>query len=187
MQLYALCDQELLDRREVDIESFVKLCQKHQVGIIQYRNKSADLATLKSQLILLRQDFDGYLIINDAYELIEYCDGVHMGQEDLLDVDADIQKAVSIIRDIIGNDKLLGISTHNAKEIAIANTLDLNYIGLGAYRSTTTKDVPNLLGDSLDTLAEKSIHPVAAIGGVKLDDTFEHVNYLVIGSGLFEN
>jgi thiamine-phosphate pyrophosphorylase len=187
MQLYALCDQGVLDRRGVSIETFVDICKKNSASIIQYRNKTADLATLKSQLILLRQLFDGYLIVNDAYELIEYCDGVHMGQEDLAVVDPDISKAVAIVREIIGKGKLLGISTHNADEIAVANDLDLNYIGLGAYRNTTTKAVPNLLGETLDTLAKESLHPVAAIGGVKRDDTFLHVSYLVIGSGLFED
>jgi thiamine-phosphate pyrophosphorylase len=187
MQLYALCDQELLDRRGVSIETFVDICKKNNASIIQYRNKSADILSIKSQLILLRQLFDGYLIVNDAYELIEYCDGVHMGQEDLASVDSDINKAVAIIREIIGNDKLLGISTHNADEIAIANKLELNYIGLGAYRNSATKEVSNILGETLDALAKHSVHPVAAIGGVKRDDTFLHVSYLVIGSGLFED
>jgi thiamine-phosphate pyrophosphorylase len=187
MQLYALCDQDLLDTHDMSIESFVKRCKKYDAKIIQYRNKSANIATIKSQLILLRQLYDGYLIVNDAYELIEYCDGVHLGQEDLLKIDDDITKAVAIVRQIIGNDKLLGISTHNEKEIKIANTLELNYIGLGAYRGTTTKNVSNILGTKLDDLAKISTHKVAAIGGVKLDDKFSHVSYLVIGSGLVED
>lgn len=187
MQLYALCDQGVLDRRGVSIEAFVDICKANGASILQYRNKTADLATLKSQLIMLRQLFDGYLIVNDAYALVEYCDGVHMGQEDLHAVDSDIAKAVSMIRDRIGKDKLLGISTHNAEEIATANGLDLNYIGLGAYRSTSTKEVSTLLGEQLDLLAKDSLHPVAAIGGVRRDDTFLHVSYLVIGSGLFED
>ncbi len=187
MQLYALCDQKLLDIHNVSIDSFILTCKKHNAKIIQYRDKSADIATVKSQLILIRKLFDGYLIINDMYELVEYCDGVHLGQEDLLKIDRDIAKAVSIVRDIIGKDKILGISTHNLKEIQLANSLELNYIGLGAYRETKTKDVSNVLGERLDNLAEKSIHKVAAIGGVKLDDKFLHVSYLVIGSDLIEN
>ena len=187
MHLYALCDQELLDTHDVSINSFVDICKRRDAKIIQYRNKSANIATIKSQLILLRQLFDGYLIINDAYELIEYCDGVHLGQEDLLKIDKDIKKAVGIVRQIIGNDKLLGISTHNKQEIEIANSLDLNYIGLGAYRSSSTKDVSNILGDKLDILAKSSLHKVGAIGGVKLSDKFLHVSYLVIGSALLED
>ena len=187
MQLYALCDQEMLDARSIDLEAFVAICKRHNATIVQYRNKSSDIATIKHQLILLRQLYDGFVIINDAYELIEYCDGVHLGQEDLLKVDSNPKKAVEILRAIIGKDKLLGLSTHNENEILIANELDLDYIGLGAYRDTSTKDVSHILGDTLDYLAQKSSHKVAAIGGVKLDDEFLHVSYRVIGSGLLED
>jgi thiamine-phosphate pyrophosphorylase len=187
MQLYALCDQDLLDRHNLSLDQYIEICNHHKPEIIQYRNKSGDLAVIKKALIELRQLYDGYLIINDAYELIEYCDGVHVGQEDLYTIDSDPKKAVEVLRDIIGNDKLLGLSTHNEEEILAANELDLNYIGLGAYRATSTKEVSNQLGESLDTLASLSKHPVAAIGGVKLDDTFLHVSYHVIGSGLLEH
>ncbi len=187
MQLYALCDQDLLDRRGIDLETFITICKKYDATIIQYRNKSSDIASIKSQLIKIRHAYDGFLIINDAYELIEYCDGVHLGQEDLHRIDVDSEKAVAIIRSIIGKDKLLGLSTHNEEEIIEANGLDLNYIGLGAFRDTSTKSVPHVLGDTLDTLAAKSSHPVAAIGGVRRDDVFKHVRYKVIGSGLLES
>ena len=187
MQLYALCDQEMLDARGVKLETFVALSKQYDATVIQYRNKSSDIATIKQQLILLRQLYDGFVIINDAYELIEYCDGVHLGQEDLLKVDSNPKKAVEVLRSIIGKDKLLGLSTHNEKEILIANELDLDYIGLGAYRDTNTKDVSEILGVSLDKLAKKSSHKVAAIGGVKLDDEFLYVSYKVIGSGLLED
>jgi thiamine-phosphate pyrophosphorylase len=91
------------------------------------------------------------------------------------------------IRENIGQEKLFGISTHDEKEVIQANKMDLNYIGLGAFKQTLTKDVTNLLGDTLDTLAVNSKHKVAAIGGVKLDDKFKNVTYLVIGSGLYES
>lgn len=188
MRLYALCDQDLLDRHNLSLKQYIEICHHHKPEIIQYRNKSGDLAAIKKALIELRQLYDGYLIINDAYELIEYCDGVHVGQEDLHAIDSDPARAVEVLRNIIGSDKLLGLSTHNETEIVEANALDLNYIGLGAYRGTTTKDdVTTHLGDSLDTLASHSKHPVAAIGGVRLDDEFLHVTYHVIGSGLLEH
>ncbi|WP_324170581.1 thiamine phosphate synthase [Sulfurimonas sp.] len=187
MQLYALCDQDLLDRHKLSLEKFVDFAKRHNAVIIQYRNKNADVTFIKQQLIQLRKKYDGFLIVNDAYELIEYCDGVHLGQEDLKSIDADIFKAVKIVRKVIGSEKLLGISTHNEKEILEANKMDLNYIGLGAYRDTTTKkDISNILGNSIDAIATKSKHLVAAIGGVKLDDKFDNITYNVIGSGLIK-
>jgi len=187
MKLYALCDQDTLNSRNISLEDFVSIAKKHDAEIIQYRNKNASVDEIKEKLILIRQLWDGFLIVNDKYELISFCDGVHMGQEDLEGIDSDIEVAVKMIRATIGSDKLLGISTHNEKEIKKANNMDLNYIGLGAFKQTSTKDVTNILGDNLDKIASFSEHKVAAIGGVKLDDNFENVAYLVIGSGLYES
>jgi thiamine-phosphate pyrophosphorylase len=128
--------------------------------------------------------WDGFLIINDYYELISFCDGVHIGQDDLYAIDNDPARAIKILKTAIGTDKIIGLSTHNQFEIEISNSLDINYIGLGAYRETSTKSDAKVLGESLDKLASYSKHPVGAIGGVKLDDTFDHVTYHVIGTGL---
>lgn len=184
MRLYALCDQDLLDKKGISIEEYVEIAKKHSAEIIQYRNKTADIAFIKQQLVQIRKNYDGFLIVNDAYELVEFCDGVHVGQEDLSNIDKDVTKAVKILRSVIGKDKILGISTHNESEVLVANNLDLNYIGLGAYRDTSTKDVGTVLGDTIESIASKSQHPVAAIGGVTLDDKFVSVTYHVIGSGL---
>lgn len=186
MQLYALCDQDTLNDRHFSLQNFVNQAQKHQAKIIQYRNKNGNLDEIRNNLIELRRLWDGYLIVNDKYELVSLCDGVHMGQEDLLEIDLDIEKSVHIIRDAIGSDKLLGISTHNLEEVERANKMDLDYIGLGAFKQTATKDVTNILGDDLDCLAAKSKHKVGAIGGVKLTDEFKNVTYLVVGSALYE-
>ncbi len=185
MRLYALCDQDMLDRNGVSIEKFIEIAKENGAEIVQYRNKDADIAYIKQQLIKIRRFYDGFLIVNDAYELVEYCDGVHVGQEDLLKIDSDIYKAIQTLRSVVTSDKILGISTHNEEEILIANGLDINYVGLGAYRGTKTKqNITSILGDKLDVIASKSTHPVAAIGGVKKSDKFQYVTYYVIGSGL---
>ncbi|MCX6051334.1 MAG: thiamine phosphate synthase [Campylobacterales bacterium] len=184
MRLYALCDQELLDLKGISVEEFVAIAKQNSAEIIQYRNKTADIAFIKQQLIKIRKIYDGFLIVNDAYELIEFCDGVHLGQEDLKLIDSDIKNTVKIIRAVITKDKILGISTHNIEEVLQANECNLNYIGLGAYRNTSTKEVSTILGDTLDSIASHSKHFVAAIGGVKKNDSFTHVTYHVIGSGL---
>ncbi|OIO14492.1 MAG: thiamine phosphate synthase [Helicobacteraceae bacterium CG1_02_36_14] len=187
MRLYALCDQDMLDSRGVSIEDFVALAKSHNAEIIQYRNKNGDVAFMKQQLIKIRKLYAGFLIINDAYELVEFCDGVHVGQEDLKKIDKHRVNAVKILRSVIGQDKILGISTHNEEEVLEANQLDLNYIGLGALRKTSTKsDVNVTLGEKLDEIAKHSKHYVAAIGGVTFEDRFKNVTYHVIGSGLFK-
>ncbi len=184
MQIYALCDADMLKEKGVDLLFFAERAKSLGAEVLQYRNKHADVATIKADLITLRRMWEGFLIINDHYELASFCDGVHIGQEDLYAIDADPSRAVKILKMAIGEDKIIGLSTHNLEEIEIANALEINYIGLGAYRATATKSDAKVLGEKLDTIASHSKHPVAAIGGVKLDDRFEHVTYSVIGSGL---
>jgi thiamine-phosphate pyrophosphorylase len=174
----------MLRQRGVDLLAFAARAKALGAEVLQYRNKLADIATVKSDLIALRRAWESFLVINDHYELASFCDGVHIGQDDLAAIDADPIRAIKILKMAIGEDKIIGLSTHNSDEIEIANTLELNYVGLGAYRATSTKSDAKVLGDKLDEIAAHSKHPVAAIGGVKLEDTFNHVTYKVIGSGL---
>jgi thiamine-phosphate pyrophosphorylase len=185
MRLYALCDAGFLRERGIGLNDFVNRANALGGEVLQYRNKDGDIASVKSDIITLRRLWDGFLIINDHYELAQFCDGIHIGQEDLYTIDRDPERAVKILKLSVGSDKIVGLSTHNAAEISVANRLDINYIGLGAYRSTATKSDAKVLGEDLDQLAKQSVHPVAAIGGVRPGDRFTHVTYHVIGSGLF--
>ncbi len=187
MKLYALCDQQLLDLKGISVEEFVSVAKSHDAKVIQYRNKFADISFIKNQLIKIRKLYDGFLIVNDKYELVEFCDGVHIGQDDLKEIDPNKPKAAKILRSVIKKDKLLGLSTHNEKEVLEANQMDLNYIGLGAYRDTSTKkDITGVLGNRVEDLAKNSVNPVAVIGGVKLSDKFENISYKAIGSDLLK-
>jgi thiamine-phosphate pyrophosphorylase len=135
--------------------------------------------------LTIREHYNGTLIVNDSIKLIEYADGLHIGQDDIRAYSDDLVDAVKQVRQIIGR-KVLGLSTHNKKEILEANTLDLDYIGLGAYRASNTKSEANVGGNSLIEAASYSNHPVGMIGGVVLEDMFdEPIRYKVIGSGLY--
>ena len=70
----------MLDAKGVSLETFLQKAMDHKAEIIQYRAKNADIAFIKQQLIAIRKVYDGFLIVNDAYELVEFCDGVHVGQ-----------------------------------------------------------------------------------------------------------
>lgn len=156
-----------------------------QIPILQYRNKEGSLIEKKEDLLLIRTLYKGILIVNDAIELIEFADGLHIGQEDIRLYSEDLSEAVKVIRLKIGK-KQLGLSTHNKEEILQANTLDLDYIGLGAYRATNTKSEANVGGKGLIEAASFSTHPVGMIGGVTLEDDFlAPIVYKVIGSGLY--
>ncbi len=188
-QIYALCDFELLQKFDVTLEKYLEIIEKHDIVYIQYRDKINPQNIQKENLQFLKTNTNIPVIINDSLELLEFADGFHMGQEDF---DSLISKyklskenTLKLVRKKYPN-KVIGLSTHNELEILEANRLDLDYIGLGAYRTTNTKDVKNKLGDKISYLAKLSKHPVGAIGGVKVDDEIENISYYVIGSDLLK-
>ena len=184
--LYVLCDYETLLKKKISLENFVDLCKKKDVKIVQYRDKISSIEEQKKNLLYLKSSLNIPIIINDKIELIDFADGLHVGQEDLQAIHKDKKLAVKLIRLKI-KDKLLGLSTHNELEILEANELALDMIGLGAYKATSTKDVSTILGSKISYLAKISKHPVCAIGGVKIDDIIENIRFNVVGSGFYED
>lgn len=184
--LYVLCDYETLVKKNISLENFVSLCKKKDVKIIQYRDKISSLIEQKNNLLYLKSHLDIPIIINDKVELIDFADGLHLGQEDLQAIHKDKKLAIKLIRLKI-KDKLLGLSTHDELEILEANELAIDMIGLGAYKNTNTKDVTTILGSKISYLAKISKHPVCAIGGVKVEDIIENIRFNVVGSGFYEN
>ncbi len=184
--LYVLCDYETLLKKNISLEKFVDLCKKKDVKIVQYRDKISSLQEQKTNLLYLKSQLNIPIIINDKIELIEFADGLHLGQEDLDKIHKDKKLAVKLVRLKI-KDKLLGLSTHNEIEILEANELVLDMIGLGAYKNTSTKDVNTILGSKISYLAKISKYPVCAIGGVKIEDIIENIRFNVVGSGFYED
>ena len=184
--LYVLCDYETLLKKNISLEKFVNLCKRKDVKIVQYRDKISSLEEQKTNLLYLKSQLNIPIIINDKIELIDFADGLHLGQEDLEKIHKDKKLAVKLVRLKI-KDKLLGLSTHNEIEILEANELALDMIGLGAYKNTNTKDVSTILGSKISYLAKISKHPVCAIGGVKEEDVIENIRFNVVGSGFYED
>ncbi len=182
--LYVLCDYETLLKKEISLENFVKLCKKNDVKILQYRDKISSIQEQQTNLLYLKSELNIPIIINDKIELIEYADGLHLGQEDFLKIHKDKKIAIKLIRLKI-KDKLLGLSTHNELEILEANELPLDMIGLGAYKNSNTKDVSTILGSKISYLAKISKHPVCAIGGVQIKDDIANIRFNVVGSAFY--
>ena len=181
--LYVLCDYETLLKRSISLPQFLEILKKYDVKLLQYRDKISDLETQKQNLIFLKESLNIPIIINDKIDLIDYADGLHLGQEDFSKIHSDKKIATKLLRKRI-KDKLLGLSTHNELEILEANSLELDMIGLGAYRLTNTKDISNILEDKLSYLAKISKYPVCAIGGVRFDDIIDNVHFNTVGSAI---
>ena len=187
--IYALCDFELLQSHNLSLIDYIRKINKLDLVYIQYRDKINPLKTQMRNVEVLMENVDVPVIINDKLELLDMADGLHFGQEDLDELSSKFnmskENTIKIIKRKYPH-KILGLSTHNETEILEANNFDLDYIGLGAYRNTSTKDVSNILGEKISYLAKISKHPVCAIGGVKKEDNIPNISYNVIGSGLIK-
>lgn len=102
-------------------------------------------------------------IVNDYWDLVKRvgADGVHLGQEDLKIFD------LAKVRRAIGDDKLIGISTHDFKQAKKAVQLGADYISVGPIFATPSKPNTRPVGLKLlsRVLANTKI-PVVAIGGI---------------------
>jgi thiamine-phosphate pyrophosphorylase len=86
-------------------------------------------------------------------------DGVHLGQDDLSPLAA---------RAILGPDKCVGISTHNAKQVEESDKWLVDYIAVGPIFTTATKGNPDpVIGlEGLRTARSLTAKPLVAIGGI---------------------
>ncbi len=154
------------------IEATRKACE---AGIkwIQYRNKDASPAKLWEETLKIKaicKEFNTVLIINDNPDLAfeSNSDGVHLGKEDV---------SVEEARNLIGDKFIIGSSCNNIDDIIRAQYDGANYVGLGPFRMTKTKNNLNpVLGKTgfekvmNSYLKNKLSIPVYAIGGVNADD-----------------
>lgn len=130
---------------------------------IQYRNKTASLATRRSQvraLARLHAERGGLFIVNDDVDLAAEvgADGVHLGEDD---------GTVAAARERLGPDRLVGVSCYNEwrrAQLAIDNGAD--YVAFGSFFPSTTKPDARRADASLLRRARALGVPVVAIGGI---------------------
>lgn len=130
---------------------------------VKNRSKSAILEIVRE--IKKATDNRLLIIINDHIDicLAENLAGVHLGQDDLPMVEA---------RKILGDGKIIGISTHNVEQAILAEKDGADYIGIGPVFETTTKETGYLaLGlAELEKIATSVKIPSFAIGGISGDN-----------------
>ena len=135
------------------------------VRILQIREKTMPdrpYLELLRQVRELTWEHGALLIADDRVDaaLIAQADGVHLGQDDIPLPDARR----------IAPDLLIGVSTHNADEIARAQDESCSYLNIGPIFPTSTKKLTGIQFLGLDTL--KSLIPLVRVpfsvmGGIK--------------------
>lgn len=159
--LYLVTDRELM--RASSIEEAVEEALKGGCTLVQLREKTAsslEFYEYASRVKRITEKYNVPLIINDRVDIAVavHADGVHVGQSDL---------PVKVVREIVGEDMIIGASVTNLSEANQAMLDGADYLGVGAMFNTSTK--LDAVVVSIDELIEiqKNIHlPIVVIGGI---------------------
>jgi len=104
------------------------------------------------------------MILNDRPDIaaMTHAGGVHVGQEDL---------PVEIARSLVGEERWVGVSTHNLEQLREAALTSADYIAVGPIFATTTKQNPDpVVGLELIRAARRlTKKPLVAIGGITIE------------------
>lgn len=154
-------------RYDFDEESFlnvIKTACENGVTLVQLREKEAttnDFYRLAQKVKDLTDRFDVPLIINDRVDVCLAVDaaGVHIGDDEL---------PIEVVRRLIGNDKILGVSAKDVERAREAEKAGADYLGVGAiYPTKTKKNLARTSIETLKTIVSSVEIPIVAIGGLK--------------------
>ena len=140
---------------------------KAGVGMIQYRSKNQkDIEKLNQAIKVasICKEYDALFIVNDRIDIAiaAQADGVHLGQDDL---------PYKIARKLIGNEMIIGRSTHSKEQIALADKEGHDYLGVGPINFSLTKSNINPLGINFIQETENLTKlPWFAIGGINKEN-----------------
>ena len=167
------------NRYQDSLESFLKKIEtacRSGVTIVQLREKNLTTNQYYQLAKQVKEITDAYqvpLIIDDRLDVCLAVDaaGLHIGDDEL---------PVSVARQVLGPEKILGVTAKTVKRALEAEEGGADYLGTGAIFPTTTKEnAPITLISTLKTICQRVTIPVVAIGGL----TSENIDQL-IGTGI---
>jgi thiamine-phosphate pyrophosphorylase len=166
-RLYLVCEARPHGR---DAEELLRPALQAGVDIVQLREKHGDEREIVKAGRMFRRLCDAYdalFVVNDRPELAIACgaDGVHIGQDDADPVE---------VRHLVGQDFLIGLSTHSPEQVDAARGVD--YISVGPVHATPTKPEYAQVGPDLVRYAAAHAEvPFFAIGGIEAANVHEVV------------
>ena len=167
------------NRYQDSVESFLEKVEtacRSGVTIVQLREKNLTTNQYYQLAKEVKEITDGYqvpLIIDDRLDVCLAVDaaGLHIGDDEL---------PVSVARQVLGPDKILGVTAKTVKRALEAEEGGADYLGTGAiFPTTTKKNAPITLISTLKTICQRIAIPVVAIGGL----TSENIDQLM-GTGI---
>lgn len=167
------------NRYQDSLENFLEKVEtacRSGVTMIQLREKNLTTNQYYQLAKQVKEITDAYqvpLIIDDRLDICLAVDaaGLHIGDDEL---------PVSVARQVLGPEKILGVTAKTVKRALEAETSGADYLGTGAIFPTTTKEnAPITLISTLKTICQTVAIPVVAIGGL----TSENIDKLT-GTGI---
>lgn len=163
--LYAIADT--LGRAELAWHELTRQMCAGGARLVQLRFKAQstrDFLSIASQARAICQQHSCLLLINDRADIARAvdADGLHIGQDDL---------PYAAARRVLGPDKIIGVSTHDAAQAVAAEREGADYIGFGPLFGTQTK-ATGYTARGLDQLREiraQTSLPIVAIGGISAE------------------
>lgn len=162
--LYLCTDRDLMSTDT--IEESVEQAVKGGCTVVQLREKNCSSKEFYELAVRVKEITDKYhvpLIINDRVDIALAVDaaGVHIGQSDL---------PASVVRNIIGKDKILGVSAARQEEALKAVEDGADYLGVGAMFATNTKtDARPVTMEELKGIRAAVSIPIVVIGGINMN------------------
>ena len=162
------------NRYQDSVESFLEKVEtacRSGVTIVQLREKNLTTNQYYQLAKKVKEITDAYqvpLIIDDRLDVCLAVDaaGLHIGDDEL---------PVPVARQVLGLDKILGVTAKTVKRALEAEEGGADYLGTGAIFPTTTKEnAPITLISTLKTICQRVAIPVVAIGGL----TSENIDQL---------
>ena len=158
-RLYLVCDARP--------DGFLDSALRGGVDLVQLRCKDAgdeEILAAASRFARVCRSHDALFILNDRPDLVAQAgaDGVHVGQDDV---------PVPRARELVGRDRLVGLSTHSPAQIEAANRANVDYIGVGPVHETPTKPGRPAVGIELVRHAARHAQiPFFAIGAIATEN-----------------
>ncbi len=168
MRLYAVTDRSWLGDSTLCEQAEQSL--KGGVTFLQLREKHLSRYDFMEEARQLKKICESYrvpFVINDDVVIAREvdADGVHIGQSDMELIEA---------RKVLGEDKIIGVSTKTLEQAVEAEKNGADYLGVGAVFTTDTKKDANAIAiETLKDICETVSIPVVAIGGICKENLME--------------
>lgn len=159
--LYAVTDRTWLN--DDTLYEQVEKAIKGGVTFVQLREKKLDEESFLDEAFEIQKlcrKYDIPFVVNDNVEIAKEinADGVHVGQRDM---------GAANVRDILGDDKIIGVSVQTVEQAVLAEKQGADYLGVGAVFPTGSKaDAEDVSYETLKAICEAVKIPVVAIGGI---------------------